>query len=45
MITDNKFKHMECNKKSENYGHIENTYKIGDEVLNLKRGIKIKYSR
>ena len=33
------------NKKHENSGLIENTYKIGDKLISLKSGIKRKYSR
>ena len=45
LITDNKRKQIARDNMRENAGRIEHEYKVGDEVLRLKRGIKRKYSK
>ena len=45
LISENKRKQIACDNERENAGLIVHTYKVGDEVLRLKRGIKIKYSK
>ena len=45
LITENKRKQIARDNQRENTGRIQHFYKVGDEVLRIKRGIKIKYSR
>jgi transposase InsO family protein len=45
LISENKRKQIAYDNERENAGRIAHTYKIGDEVLRLKRGIKRKYSK
>ena len=45
LISENKRKKIACDNERENYGCIAHTYKVGDEVLRLKQGIKRKYSK
>ena len=45
LITENKRKQIARDNERENAGRIAHPYKVGDEVLHLKKGIKRKYSR
>ena len=45
LMTDNKRKQIARDNARENTGRIPHTYKIGDEVLQLKRGVQRKYSK
>ena len=45
LITNNKCKQIACNNARENTECIPHQYKIGDEVLRLKRSIQRKYSK
>ena len=45
LISENKRKQIACDNERENSGRIAHTYKPGDKVLHLRRGIKRKYSK
>ena len=45
LITENKRKQIACDNARENTERIPHQYKIGDEVLRIKKGVKRKYSK
>ena len=45
LITKNKRKQIACNNTWENTECIPHEYKVGDEVLRIKRGVQRKYSK
>ena len=45
LITENKRKQVARNNTQENTEHIPHKYRVGDEVLHIKRGIRRKYSK
>ena len=45
LITKNKRKQIACDNTRENTERIPYQYKVGDEVLRIKRGIQRKYSK
>ena len=45
LITNNKRKQFACNNARENTERIPHQYKVGDEILRIKRGVQRKYSK